>query len=101
MSRPSNTSDQNWSSKVFAIARVSVLTMEYRSNANLAASLAQSVIEKLTTESIRLAHPSLEELQPGNLSKEIVDGIEQAVFPGRYDIREQKVSSFKSLVFEI
>ena len=92
---------QNWSIKVFAIVGVSVLTMEYRSNANLAASLAQSVIEKLTTESIRLAHPSLEKLQPGNLSKEIVDGIEQAVFPGRYDIREQKASFFNSLVFEI
>lgn len=65
--------------------------MKSRSNANLAVSLAQTVLEKLITSSIRLSHRSMETLQPSKLSREFVDGLEQAVFPGKYDIREQGV----------
>ena len=71
-----------------------ILTLKHRSNANLAVSLAQTVLGKIITDSIRLTHRSMEEIQPQKLSREFIDGLEQAVLPGKYDIREEGVCHF-------
>ena len=70
------------------------MTFKHRENANLAVSLAQTALQRVITDSIRLTHRSMEEIRPEKLSQEFVDGLEQAAFPGRYDIRQQGVRYF-------
>ena len=66
----------------------------FRDNANLAVSLAHTLLQRFLNNDVLLAHPSLKRLVGDRLptiTKSFMDGLEKMVWRGRFEKKKEKV----------